>query len=108
MNSCPSEKSSGLVVKFQSTEDLEMATNTVALSAGEASVLRVSQPKKNTLLQMIILHILKAMSEDDTQDSILKKNTNINRLVDTGHVFSLVLTMMCEDIKTAVVKMFRK
>ena len=46
VNSSHFKKGSGLVVKFPSKESLDMTTNAVALSLGEASLLLVSELKK--------------------------------------------------------------
>ena len=103
VNSCRPTKAGGLVLKFPSRQALETAADTVASTLGEAPVLRVSKPNK-ALPKITIPNIPKAMLDDDIVDSILKKNANIRKLVDKGHVFSLLLTLKREDTKTAVIK----
>ena len=66
-------------------------------------MLRVSKPNK-ALPKITIPNIPKAMLDDDIVDSILKKNANIGKLVDKGHVFSLLLALKRGDTKTAVIK----
>ena len=104
VTSCRKIKSGGLLMKFPSKEAMEKASNAIDNHLGPDHTMSVTEPKK-MLPKMTVMDISASVADDDIIPSILRKNPDIQQLVNKGYALSLIFARLRDHSKMAVLKM---
>lgn len=104
VTSCRKTKSGGLLIKFPSEEVMNKASHAIDSHLGPDHAMKVTEPKK-MLPKMTVPDINSSITDEDIIPGILRKNPNIQQLVDKGHTLSLIFARARQNSKTAVLKM---
>ena len=90
VTSCRKIKSGGLLMKFPSKEVMDKASHAIEGHLGPDHTMSVSEPKK-MLPKMTVMDISASVADEDIISSILRKNPDIQQLVNKGYALSLSL-----------------
>ena len=104
VTSCRRIKSGGLLMKFPSKEVMNKASHAIDGHLGPDHVMKVTEPKK-MLPKMTVPDVSSSIMDEDIIPSILRKNPNIQQLVNRGYTLSLIFARLRDSSKTAVLKM---
>ena len=104
VSSCRKTKLGNLVMKFPTEAAKSKASLAINNCLGPDHTIQVTEPKK-MLPKMTVPDIELSMKNEEIISSILRKNMNIEKLVNEGYTFTLVFAKNRDNSKTAVLKM---
>ena len=104
VSSCRKTKLGNLVMKFPTEAAKCKASRAINNCLGPDHTIQVTEPKK-MLPKMTVPDIELSMKDEEIIPSIMRKNMNIEKLVNEGHTFTLIFAKNRDKSKTAVLKM---